>query len=73
MLGDSGERYLRSPRREVAVLACDLGGFASRSQDTDAVTAVLTEYHTSIGALSRTFEAMMERFAGDGAQRTARF
>jgi len=66
MLGDNGERYLTSHRREVAVLACDLDGFASRFQDTDAVTAVLIEYHASIGTLSRTFEAMVERFAGDG-------
>jgi class 3 adenylate cyclase len=67
MLGEDPDRYLQSHRREIAVLACDLRGFAasSESMEPEVVMSVLKEYHECLGALSEAFEATIERFAGD--------
>ena len=67
MLGEHPDRYLESHRREVAVLSCDLRGFTALSEgmEPELVMGVLKEYHACIGTLSETFEATLERFAGD--------
>jgi len=67
MMSDDPDRYLQSHRREVAVLACDLRGFSnvSESMEPEVAMDVLKTYHACIGNLAESFEATIERFAGD--------
>jgi class 3 adenylate cyclase/CheY-like chemotaxis protein/DNA-binding CsgD family transcriptional regulator len=63
-----GESLLESHRREIAVLFCDLRGFASFSETTEpeAVMQVLREYFAAVGALSFELEGTVGHFAGEG-------
>jgi class 3 adenylate cyclase len=49
------------------VLCCDLRGFTALSEgvEPELVMGVLKDYHAAIGALCATYEATLERFAGD--------
>ena len=64
--GDEG--ILRTHRREIAVLFCDLRGFTGFSQrsEPEEVMAVLGEYHEAMGALISAAEATVGFFEGDG-------
>ena len=65
---DGGESVLRSHRREVTVMFCDLRGFTAFAEtaEPEEVMAVLGEYHTCLGALIFRYGGTLERFLGDG-------
>jgi adenylate cyclase len=60
---------LKSHRREVTVVFCDLRGFTAFAEiaEPEEVMAVLGEYHACLGALIGRHEGTLERFMGDGA------
>jgi len=62
------ESALRSHRREIVVLFCDLCGFTSfaESSEPEEVMGVLGEYHEALGELIHRYEGTLERFTGDG-------
>jgi adenylate cyclase len=62
------DSFLRSHRREITVVFCDLRGFTAFAEtvEPEDVMAVLAEYHDALGDLVRRFEGTLERFAGDG-------
>ena len=59
---------LKSHRREVTVVFCDLRGFTAFAEiaEPEEVMAVLGEYHACLGALVDRHEGTLERFMGDG-------
>jgi adenylate cyclase len=63
-----GEELLRSHRREIAVLFCDLRGFTSFSEvaEPEEVMEVLGQFHRAIGDCTHEFGATVGFFAGDG-------
>jgi class 3 adenylate cyclase len=60
---------LKSHRREVTVVFCDLRGFTAFAEiaEPEEVMAVLGEYHACLGALIDRHEGTLEKFIGDGA------
>jgi adenylate cyclase len=62
------DEMLKSHRREVTVVFCDLRGFTAFTElaEPEEVMAVLREYHETLGELIYRFEGTLERFAGDG-------
>ena len=60
---------LKSHRREVTVVFCDLRGFTAFAEiaEPEEVMVVLSEYHACLGALIDHHEGTLERFIGDGA------
>ena len=66
---DAGdESFLRSHRREIVVVFCDLRGFTSfaEASEPEEVMEVLDTYHRELGQLVHSFEGTLERFTGDG-------
>jgi class 3 adenylate cyclase/CheY-like chemotaxis protein len=65
--GDEGNA-LRSHRREIAVLFCDLRGFTAfaESSEPEEVMVVLRQFHDLIGGVIHSLEATVGYFAGDG-------
>jgi class 3 adenylate cyclase/CheY-like chemotaxis protein len=65
---EGAEDLMRSHRREITVVFCDLRGFTafSESAEHEDVMRVLREYHEAVGPLIFRFEATLEHFAGDG-------
>jgi adenylate cyclase len=63
-----GEDPLRSHRREVTVVFCDLRGFTAFAEvaEPEDVIAVLAEYHACLGGLISRHQGTLERFMGDG-------
>jgi adenylate cyclase len=63
-----GESLLESHRREIAVLFCDLRGFAAFGETTEpeSVMQVLRDYLAAVGALSFELEGTVGHFAGAG-------
>ena len=59
---------LESHRREIAVVFADLAGWTAFSETTEPeeVMGVIREFHDTIGAILRRFEATVGWFAGDG-------
>ena len=59
---------LKSHRREVTVVFCDLRGFTAFSEiaEPEEVMAVLGEYHACLGTLIDSHHGTLERFIGDG-------
>jgi adenylate cyclase len=66
VVGD--EDLLRSHRREVVVVFCDLRNFTpfAEASEPEEVMGVLGEYHRVMGALVHQYEGTLERFTGDG-------
>lgn len=64
--GDEG--VLKSHRRDIAALFCDLRGFTAFAEisEPEDVMAVLHEYHETLGPLIHRHEGTLERYAGDG-------
>jgi class 3 adenylate cyclase len=64
----SGEDILKSHRRDITVLFCDLRGFTAFAEtaEPEEVMGVLRDYHDSLGASVRKYEGTLDRFAGDG-------
>jgi adenylate cyclase len=59
---------LKSHRREVTVVFCDLRGFTAFAEiaEPEEVMAVLGQYHAALGAIIARHEGTLERFIGDG-------
>jgi class 3 adenylate cyclase/CheY-like chemotaxis protein len=59
---------LRSHRRDITVVFCDLRGFTAFAEtaEPEEVMSVLREYHAAAGALVLAHEGTLERFTGDG-------
>jgi adenylate cyclase len=68
ILGSGAEDPLRSHRREITVVFCDLRGFTAFAEITEPeeVMGVLREYHAATGELILEHEGTLERFTGDG-------
>jgi adenylate cyclase len=64
------ESILRSHRREVAMLFCDLRGYTSFADavEPEELLAVLGEFHAVVGRLVKSFDATVGFLAGDGVQ-----
>lgn len=65
---DGGDKLLRSHRREISVLFCDLRGFTAftETHEPEEVMGVLCEYHREMCALIDQYEGTIQGFAGDG-------
>ncbi|HLC41655.1 MAG TPA: response regulator [Methylomirabilota bacterium] len=63
-----GEEFLKSHRRDITVVFCDLRGFTAFAEtaEPEEVMGVLREYHSELGKLIFQFEGTLEHFAGDG-------
>ena len=69
LIVDSGdEAFLKSHRREITTVFCDLRGFTSFAEtaEPEEIMTVLGEYHEAMGDLVFRFEGTLEHFAGDG-------
>jgi adenylate cyclase len=68
MASGGGDDLLRSHRREVTVVFCDLRGFTAFAEiaEPEEVMVVLGEYHACLGKLIDEHEGTLERFVGDG-------
>jgi DNA-binding NarL/FixJ family response regulator len=68
IVSSGDDASLRSHRREIAVLFCDLRGFTAfaESSEPEEVMAVLGQFHDVLGELIAEFEATVGYFAGDG-------
>lgn len=62
------EELLKSHRREVTVVFCDLRGFTAFAEiaEPEEVMAILADYHACLGGLIGRYEGTLERFVGDG-------
>jgi adenylate cyclase len=62
------ESQLKSHRREITALFCDLRDFTgfSESSDPEDVMALLRDYHAAIGQIVIKYGGTLERYAGDG-------
>jgi len=70
IVSSGDESILRSHRREVAMLFCDLRGYTSFADavEPEELIAVLGEFHEAVGRLVQRFEATVGFLAGDGVQ-----
>jgi adenylate cyclase len=61
------ESMLKSHRREITVVFCDLRGFTAFSEtaEPEEVMGVLGEFHAELGHLIFEYQGTLERFAGD--------
>jgi adenylate cyclase len=68
VLSSGDDSLLKSHRREITVVFCDLRGFTSFAEtvEPEDVTAVLGEYHAVLGDIVYRFDGTLERFTGDG-------
>jgi class 3 adenylate cyclase len=68
VLSSKSGDLLKSHRRDITVVFCDLRGFTafSGTGEPEEVMGVLREYHEAMGALIFRFEGTLERFTGDG-------
>jgi adenylate cyclase len=69
VISSSGDdSLLKSHRREIAVLFCDLRGFTAfaETSEPEDLMGILQEYHDAMGALIHKFEGTVGHFAGDG-------
>jgi class 3 adenylate cyclase len=66
---DATDDLLKSHRREVTVVFCDLRGFTAFAEiaEPEEVMTVLGEYHACLGTLINRHEGTLEKFMGDGA------
>ena len=68
LLSASSEELYRPHHREIVVLFLDLRGYTAftETHGADEVMRILGEFHAAMGELIATYEATLERFAGDG-------
>ena len=68
LLSASSEELYRPHHREIVVLFLDLRGYTAFTQKhgADKVMRILGEFHAAMGEIIATYEATLERFAGDG-------
>ena len=68
VMSSGDESFLKSHRREITVVFCDLRGFTAFAEtvEPEDLMLVLNQYHAALGDLVHRFEGTLERFAGDG-------
>ena len=68
LLVTSGDDVIKSHRRDISVVFCDLRGFTAFAEtaEPEEVMGVLGEYHACLGALIHKHEGTLDKFAGDG-------
>ena len=68
LLVSSGDDVIKSHRRDISVVFCDLRGFTAFAEtaEPEEVMNVLSEYHACLGALIHKHEGTLDKFAGDG-------
>jgi len=68
VMSSGDESFLKSHRREITVVFCDLRGFTAFAEtvEPEDLMLVLNQYHAALGDLIHRFEGTLERFAGDG-------
>lgn len=68
IVSSGDEALLKSHRREIAIVFCDLRGFTAFAEtaEPEEVMGALQEYHDTLGALIHQFEGTVGHFAGDG-------
>ena len=67
-IASGGEDILRSHRREITVLFCDLRGFTAFAEtaEPEEVMGVLAEFHNAVGPMIFEHEGTIAQFTGDG-------
>jgi adenylate cyclase len=70
IVSSGDESVLRSHRRQVAVLFCDLRGYTNFADavEPEELMGVLNEFHEAIGRLVHRYEATVGALAGDGVE-----
>ena len=70
IVSSGDDSILRSHRREVAMLFCDLRGYTSFADavEPEELMTVLSEFHAAVGRLVKRFDATVGFLAGDGVQ-----
>lgn len=65
---DNEADLLRSHRRDVTLVFCDLRGFTAFAEvaEPEEVMAILGDYHAYLGAIIQDYGGTLERFMGDG-------
>jgi class 3 adenylate cyclase len=68
IVGTGGEDPLKSRRREIVVVMCDLRGFTAfaETSEPEELMRTLGAYHAAMGRLVLEHDATLERFTGDG-------
>ncbi|HXX07004.1 MAG TPA: response regulator [Pseudolabrys sp.] len=68
VLASGGESILKSHRRDITVVFCDVRGFTSFSEtaEPEDVMTFLREYHACLGTIVHKYDGTVERFTGDG-------
>jgi class 3 adenylate cyclase/CheY-like chemotaxis protein len=68
LLVSSGEDIIKSHRRDISVVFCDLRGFTgfAETAEPEEVMGVLGEYHACLGTLIHKHEGTLDKFSGDG-------
>ena len=68
LVSSGDEHILKSHRRDISVVFCDLRGFTALTEtaEPEEVMGVLGEYHACLGALIHKHEGTLDKFAGDG-------
>lgn len=70
IVSSGDDSILRTHRRELAMLFCDLRGYTSFADavEPEELLAVLGEFHTVVGRLVKAFDGTVGFIAGDGVQ-----
>jgi adenylate cyclase len=68
LLVGSGDEVVKSHRRDISVVFCDLRGFTgfAETAEPEEVMGVLGEYHACLGQLIHKHEGTLDKYAGDG-------
>jgi len=68
IISSGDDSMLKSHRREIAVVFCDLRGFTAFSEiaEPEEIMRTLQEYHEVMGGIIHEFEGTVGHFAGDG-------
>src|SRR6059058_2812285 len=70
IVSSGDDAILRSHRRELAMLFCDLRGYTSFADavEPEELLAVLGQFHAVVGQLVKTYDATVGFLQGDGVQ-----
>ena len=70
IVSSGDDSILRSHRREVAVLFCDLRGYTNFADavEPEELMGVLSAFHETVGQLAQRYEATVGAIAGDGIE-----
>jgi predicted ATPase/class 3 adenylate cyclase len=68
LMTEQGRERLKSHRKEIGILFCDLREFTAYSDalEPEEATDMLNQYHAIVGKLVNEFEATIDHRAGDG-------